>query len=870
MGLIPILGDIAAQVYKMKNTPAKVEYETIKREGHTYKRVKGTRDRWINESGEEVDYSGSKPVVISKKEERIGSGDSVSNPDVWIKDGKAYRTKIPGGQKTTYLRAVQELGRYLGWDANVGERSKKAIAKQEEVFNKAKYKNEAGDTYKNSDKGLLLISKPAPRKQKKETQSSAPGSTITRSRPPLIDFKGAVATVSSGWDRLKEGVNQFLYGKPNPNASGNWFYDTVDDLGSRIAGLGVMVQGAAEGTVGAVINGVIGQDETPRKIINGVGSVFDLGRDFNTVAEGLQGNWVAPWNENNAGFLSDNFNWMGTQYERQNLSDILNGTMVLVGTKGSGILKGRTTPKSLVREMGKTEAGTKSVIPVGIGKGKTIWQVTYPSGAIINYLYKGNKHLSTTLANATARTRTFKPQRSNFPKGTKASVVKDLLKKNGAENVTPRNAGHGTMIYRVTYADGTVKDFYYKGKRHISTSEVTTPRSVETSVGYEPVGEPIKPLQEEQPVVASEPVIQLDESGPTPTESTPVAYMSDEPVPTPIEPFVAGVETPKPVAVETPSVPGVVESPVRIAEAAVEKAPEPVPVGVVEPVVERIPEPSVPSTNGTSVGIAEAATGEVPKPVSAVVEQPQPVVGRPLTSYGEPFIYDQPFDKNIVQIGDKVQLHDGSLLTIIGRKGDKFRVSNDLNPGLTATYSADDFSRSYMQNSQPLIGNYSVVRDRHLSIGDDVQLQSSTGYDYGTIASKVDDDTYLVKLSDGTYQKMDDGAILGLDYSRNPEGRFRHYYRQVRNPDLMWGSSFKNFNALAYPERFNGDIAGANEALNFQLQRLGVPIENATNFSAFVEEFANQKVDPIFTFRQLYKAKRRYGFKNGGQIKYFR
>lgn len=835
-----ILDDVLRQVAKMKTTPAKVEYETIKRDGHTYKRVKGTRDRWIDESGNEIDYSGNKPVVISKKEERIGSGDSVSNPDVWIKDGKAYRTNIPGGRKTTYLTAVYELGKYLGWDANVGEKSKKAIAKQEEVFNKAKYKNEAGDTYNKSNNGILLISKPV-----KATPVKQPTAESTLKAV----WDGTKAVVKGGWDRMVEtynsgnnkvnqGFSQFFYGKGNSNI--------IQDMTDRIAGLSKVVLGFGEGTVGALFNGLA--DKDTRDFVGKYGQALDVGQDANTIAELFQGNWMAPWDENNTGLLSNNFTWIGTQDQRQDFSDFLNASVMLAGSKGvKPSVKGvkNAGRKLLPKKRGVVTEGALAVEGVA------------PQTGIV----------SQTANAAVKGVNAFKHQRSNLPKGTKASVVRNLLRKDGAENVVPRNAGNGTMIYRVTYADGTVKDFYYKGKRHVSTSEVSTPRPAETSVGYEPVGEPIKPLQEEQPVVASEPILQVDESVPTPTESTPVAYMPDEPVPTPIEPFVAGVETPKPIAVGTPSAPSVVESPVGIA--AVERAPEPVPVGVVEPVVERVPEPSVPSTNGTSVGIAEAATGEAPKPaIAVVVEQPQP--GRPLTSYGESFIYDQPFDKNTIQIGDKVQLHDGSLLTITGRKGDKFSVSNDLNPGLTATYSADDLSRSYMQSSQPFTGNYSVVRNKPLSIGDDVQLQGSTGYDYGTIVAKVDDDAFLVKLSDGTYQKVDDSAILGLDYSRSPEGRFRHYYRQVRNPDLMLGTSFKNFDALAYPERFATNPAGAQEALRFQLQHLGIPIENDANFSRFVTDFADQKIDPIFTFRQLYRTKHKYGFKDGGKIRYFR
>ena len=103
------------------------QFETITRGGHTYKRRKGSHDRWVDEQGNVVDLTNGNRTVTASSSKRLGSGNNAANPDVWIANGKAYKDASHGGYKSNYFNAVRKLGQNLGWDNEVGEKSKAAL-----------------------------------------------------------------------------------------------------------------------------------------------------------------------------------------------------------------------------------------------------------------------------------------------------------------------------------------------------------------------------------------------------------------------------------------------------------------------------------------------------------------------------------------------------------------------------------------------------------------------------------------------------------------------------------------------------------------------------------------------------------------------
>lgn len=128
-------------------------FETINRGGHTYKRRKGSRDQWVDENGNVVDLSTGKRRVTSQASARIGSGNNLANPDVWIINGKAYSDSSHGGYKTSYFNAVKRLGQNLGWSVKAGSQSERNLKAQNKKFNASKSRLSSGKIGRITDDG---------------------------------------------------------------------------------------------------------------------------------------------------------------------------------------------------------------------------------------------------------------------------------------------------------------------------------------------------------------------------------------------------------------------------------------------------------------------------------------------------------------------------------------------------------------------------------------------------------------------------------------------------------------------------------------------------------------------------------------------
>lgn len=340
------------------------EYETITQNGHTYKRRKGSRDRWVDEEGNVVDLSKGKRTVTQSSSSRLGSGSNSANPDVWIKDGKAYKDGSHGGYKTNYFNAVKKLGQNLGWDVKAGSKSEKALKNQNAALNAGRIKTVKGNTAHIGENGKAVGIKPKLQK-KPQTQ-------------PESGWDRAAASWNSGWSKVGQGFKDIWQGanntRPDGVHTGNEFSDRVENfVGNQLrqlGGAGRVLMGLGEATVGATLNGLWGDTEA-MKALGKYGQVADLGKLSNSTAELFHGNLMAPWDEKNNGLLSDNFTWLGNKAARQDIQDAANGVAAILGTKGAvaGLKSAISGVKSGVRTAANTATalrnGTTTIGEVG-------------------------------------------------------------------------------------------------------------------------------------------------------------------------------------------------------------------------------------------------------------------------------------------------------------------------------------------------------------------------------------------------------------------------------------------------------------------------------------------------------------------------
>ena len=106
--------------------------------------------------------------------------------------------------------------------------------------------------------------------------------------------------------------------------------------------LGRGVQHIAQGTVGAATQYIL--PDSWNEAIGKYGQIADLGKDLRTITSGISaltgdGEWVTPWDTKNKG-LADYADTEGDAQGLQDVNDVLNGTTILLGTKGAGGLKG--------------------------------------------------------------------------------------------------------------------------------------------------------------------------------------------------------------------------------------------------------------------------------------------------------------------------------------------------------------------------------------------------------------------------------------------------------------------------------------------------------------------------------------------------
>ena len=118
------------------------------------------------------------------------------------------------------------------------------------------------------------------------------------------------------------------------------------DFSHRFTGLfgdlGRGVQHIAQGTVGAATQYIL--PDSWNEAIGKYGQIADLGKDLRTITSGISaltgdGEWVTPWDTKNKG-LVDYADIVGDAQGLQDVNDVLNGTTILLGTKGAGGLKG--------------------------------------------------------------------------------------------------------------------------------------------------------------------------------------------------------------------------------------------------------------------------------------------------------------------------------------------------------------------------------------------------------------------------------------------------------------------------------------------------------------------------------------------------
>lgn len=338
------------------------QFETIHRGGHTYKRRKGSRDRWIDERGNVVDLTNGTRTVTTSSSKRIGSGDNSANPDVWIANGKAYKDNSHGGYKTSYYNAVKKLGQNLGWNVTKGSASEAALKSQNKLFNNSKTKLASGKIGQINNAGNATVLQ-SPKSNKKT------GTQPTQDQPE----SGKTAdTFMSGLKLIGGGLEDAVGALTDNNSS---FARNFVRLGG---GLGRAVQGLGQATVGTLSSAIL--PESWQQNIAKYGQIANFGKVANTVAEGIQGRIMTPWDERNTGLLSRNFDWMGSAQDRQDVQDFYNGLLMVVGAKGAGAgLKSTISGvKSGTRLFGKTPKPYEA--PVILDEEVPLVVTTPPSG----------------------------------------------------------------------------------------------------------------------------------------------------------------------------------------------------------------------------------------------------------------------------------------------------------------------------------------------------------------------------------------------------------------------------------------------------------------------------------------------------------
>ena len=148
---------------------------------------------------------------------------------------------------------------------------------------------------------------------------------LLKNQVPITHLGEAANTFVSGWKGLGNDLVNLYHREFTP----------TDMLGA-LGDLGRGVQHLAQGTIGAATEALL-----PDEITNTVGKygqILDPGKDISGIAHGK-----TPWDESNHGLVDFD---PGNQ-SLQDLNDVLNGAMIIFGTKGAGSAKG--VAKAVVR-----------------------------------------------------------------------------------------------------------------------------------------------------------------------------------------------------------------------------------------------------------------------------------------------------------------------------------------------------------------------------------------------------------------------------------------------------------------------------------------------------------------------------------------
>lgn len=148
---------------------------------------------------------------------------------------------------------------------------------------------------------------------------------LLKNQVPTTHLGEAANTFVSGWKGLGNDLVNLYHKEFTP----------TDMLGA-LGDLGRGVQHLAQGTIGAATEALL-----PDEITNTVGKygqILDPGKDISGIAHGK-----TPWDESNHGLVDFD---PGNQ-SLQDLNDVLNGAMIIFGTKGAGSAKG--VAKAVVR-----------------------------------------------------------------------------------------------------------------------------------------------------------------------------------------------------------------------------------------------------------------------------------------------------------------------------------------------------------------------------------------------------------------------------------------------------------------------------------------------------------------------------------------
>lgn len=135
------------------------------------------------------------------------------------------------------------------------------------------------------------------------------------------------------WDNLKDAGSTLVHG--NAFSGKDWMH-----LIGGVARAGTNVLGA---TLGALSSGIINPNSEVAQVMQGIGSVFDVGKDAEFLRSvggriiGEDPDFYAPWDPRNTGFSnSRHWSWLGGEQERKDLNDSANFALSIFGLKGLG------------------------------------------------------------------------------------------------------------------------------------------------------------------------------------------------------------------------------------------------------------------------------------------------------------------------------------------------------------------------------------------------------------------------------------------------------------------------------------------------------------------------------------------------------